>query len=367
MHNKAGLYLHIPFCEKKCAYCDFYSVLKTEEVMKNYISALNLEIMKWGGRIDRPIDTVYIGGGTPSLLCDRIKPLVEQIKKSFKIEKDAEITVELNPNASDDFLTAAKASGVNRISIGAQSASDTQLKMLGRNHTALDTENIVRRVRKLGFDNISLDLMICLPSSDLVSLKKDIDFICELDPEHISAYILKLEVNTRLFRDKSLRMPDEDKSAEQYLFMCKYLEEKGYLQYEISNFCKKGRESRHNLKYWRLDEYIGIGPSAHSFFEGKRFYYPRDLKAFIRDPQILPDGMGGDEQEKLMLSLRLKEGIDLNEYINQHHVRLEKELLKLKEVGLIEIYGTRISLTPQGMLVSNSIITHITELIYENL
>lgn len=364
--RKAGLYLHIPFCEKKCAYCDFYSVFKTDEMMDKYLSALTLEIKKWGGRFDRPIDTVYIGGGTPSLLGERIIPLLNCVKENFNLQKDCEITVEINPNADGEFLQAAYRAGVNRLSMGVQSGNDETLKILGRNHTARVAESTFKKARETGFKNISLDLMIALPESDLSTLKNDMDFLCRLNPEHISAYILKIEENTAFSRNKNLNIPDDDGAAQQYLFMCEYLEQKGYRQYEISNFSKSGAQSRHNLKYWRLDEYLGIGPSAHSFVGNERFYYPRDLKAFINSPQTVSDGSGGDNTEKLMLSLRLCEGADLTQYVKELPEDLKKEISNLQKANLVLFDGKTLKLTPKGMLVSNSIITDITELIYEN-
>lgn len=350
-----GLYLHIPFCEKKCAYCDFYSACVTDTVQDSYVTALILEIKKWGGLIDRPIDTIYVGGGTPSVLGDRIEKILLAVKDNFKILQNAEITAEVNPaSAVEEFLSIAKRSGVNRLSVGVQSANDDELKVLGRTHTVRQSEQTVKTARKMGFDNISLDLMICLPDSNIKSLENNLDFICSLKPEHISAYMLKIEPDTK-FSKLTLNLPDEDMQANQYLYMCKYLEEKGYLHYEISNFALKGRESRHNLKYWTQKEYIGIGPSAHSFLDGKRFYYKRDLKGFIKKAEIINDGLGGDRQEEIMLRLRLKDGIKIN---NADRVVY---FSKLKEAGYININGERLSLTNKGMLLSNSIITQITE------
>ena len=201
LHNSAGLYIHIPFCEKKCAYCDFYSAFVSEDMLDKYMQALYREITKWGGILDRPIDTIYIGGGTPSLLGERIVPLIKRIRENFEITDDAEITAEVNPGpVAETFLPNAKRAGVNRISIGAQSGDNAMLKILGRTHTAEDTKRMVSLARSLGFSNISLDLMIGLPQSTVESLGRDIDFIKSLSPEHISAYILKLELDTAFGR-----------------------------------------------------------------------------------------------------------------------------------------------------------------------
>ncbi len=362
MLNPLGLYLHIPFCEKRCAYCDFYSAFASEEMLDRYLVALKREIIKWGGSVDRPIDTIYIGGGTPSLLGDRIIPLMKCVRDSFLVTGDAEITVEVNPDtATDTFLCAAKSAGVNRISIGAQSGSDEMLQILGRGHSSIDTVNAVKRARKVGFSNISLDLMIGLPNSDINSLKRDIDFIMSLSPSHISAYILKIEPDTAFGkRAATLDLPDDDAIAEQYLFMCEELKQAGFLHYEISNFAKSGHEGRHNLKYWLDMEYIGIGPTAHSFFVGKRFYYPRNLHGFIKGIDTVYDGTGGDKSEQLMLGLRLSKGIDLEEIYGEIPNEVILRARQLEQAGLINYSHPHISLTDKGMLLSNSVILELS-------
>ena len=292
-----GLYIHIPFCLKKCNYCDFYSVSANEEIKRDYVKALIGEIKQWGDSLSRPIDTVYFGGGTPSLLAEFFPDVMTAVKSSFTLCENAEITMEMNPaDNCKEILNFALKSGVNRLSIGAQSGDDTELKVLGRRHTAKQTVETVRLARELGFENISLDIMLALPNSNEKTLEKSLDFITDLEPEHISAYILKVEENTPFNKVyDTLKLPDEDSTADQYLQMCKYLENKGYGHYEISNFSKSGFESRHNLKYWELKEYLGLGPSAHSFINGKRFYFERDLEKFIKGASPLPDGEGGSE------------------------------------------------------------------------
>ncbi|MBQ8203062.1 MAG: radical SAM family heme chaperone HemW [Clostridia bacterium] len=363
--RKLGIYIHIPFCAKKCAYCDFYSTFAEGTVIERYLSALKDEISKWGGLIDRPIDTIYIGGGTPSVLGKRICDIVKKVYDSFCVEEGAEITVEANPcSITAEFLQSARNAGVNRLSIGVQSGNNTELKILGRAHTAEEAERVVKLAREEGFDNISLDLMLCLPDSNIGTLKNSLDYITALEPEHISAYMLKVEENTLFAKREDLNLPDEEEEARQYLYMCDYLEKKGYGHYEISNFCKEGRKSRHNLKYWLCEEYLGIGPSAHSFLDNKRFYYPDDLKGFISSPETLPDGAGGSAQEELMLALRLMKGIDITEYYNPLPQDLINKLEGYKKQGLITYNHPMVSLTDKGCLVSNTL---ITELIYEDL
>lgn len=365
--NKAGLYLHIPFCEKKCKYCNFYSSFVTEELLNNYTSALIRSIHQWGGNFNRPIDTIYLGGGTPSLLAHRLPTILNEVKNSFDISANSEITLELNPASnSEALLEYAKSAGINRLSIGAQSGNDRELKILGRTHTAADTESTVALARKMGFNNISLDIMIGLPFSTNEALKNNLKFITALSPEHISAYILKIEEKTAFYAEKqSLQLPDDDASAEQYLIMSEFFESHGYNHYEISNFAKDGYKSRHNLKYWNGTDYLGLGPSAHSALSGKRFYYPNDLKAFITGNTPTQDGKSGGKEEFIMLRLRLDSGILFDEYQNSFGASLSEEFLGkcrlFEKAGLVNITEKNISLTNKGMLLSNSIITELLE------
>ena len=365
--NPIGLYIHIPFCTKKCAYCDFYSACVTNELTEEYVKGLCESFKNWDDKICRPIDTVYFGGGTPSLLGNRIVPLLRAARSSFCITDNAEITAELNPAGnSAEFLYACKCAGVNRLSIGAQSGSDDELLLLGRTHTAKDTAETVKAARDMGFKNISLDLMCGLPGSNKESLKKSLDFTVGLEPEHISVYILKIEENTLFYKNKAtLTLPDDDETAEQYMYICEYLESKGYLHYEISNFCRPGYESRHNLKYWNCDEYLGIGAAAHSFIDGKRFFYPRSIKAFLNGEPPVPDGDGGDAAEYIMLRLRLSRGVDFAEYRRRFGSDLSDSFIKaaerLKSIGLVKITENAVAITDRGMPVSNSIITELLE------
>lgn len=361
-----GLYIHIPFCEKRCAYCDFYSSFLNGELSDQYLSALIARIKEWGGATDRPVSSVYVGGGTPSSIGDRIGEIIKTVKDSFNVLPESEITAEINPNCTDGFLSAAYGSGINRISIGIQSGNDGELKILGRTHTADEAKKTFQRVRKTGFDNISADLMIGLPESDISSLSKSIEFICGLEPRHISAYILKLEENTLLYKLKdTLNIPDDDSVADQYLYMCKTLEKRGFSHYEISNFAENGFEGRHNINYWNCGEYIGIGPSAHSFLNGRRFYYPRDIRAFIKSGKPVGDGDGGSKEEYIMLRLRLSRGVIFSEYRKRFGDGIPDGFIKRAETfektGLVSVSENSVSLTDSGMLVSNEIITELLE------
>lgn len=365
--NNLGIYLHIPFCSKKCRYCDFYSAFPTRTLLDDYTNTLIKSIKQWGGSINRPIDTLYFGGGTPSLLNDRLIKIVNAVKESFEVEKDAEITLELNPSGEiEEILYNAKNAGINRLSIGMQSGINSELELLGRQHTFEDTVYTVNKARQMGFSNISLDLMIGLPYSDKSTLKESLEKITNLCPEHISAYILKIEKNTAFYKmAESFTMPDDDQTADQYLFMCDYLENRGYRHYEISNFAKENMESRHNLKYWRVEDYLGIGPAAHSAMDGKRFYYPRDLKGFTNGTEPLPDGDEGSKQETVMLRLRLKEGISKRDYVNLFGMDefeiFDSKCRLFEKNGLMKINDENYSLTNEGMLISNAIITEILE------
>ena len=332
-----------------------------DNLMDNYLSALTKDIKEKGGHTDRLFDTVYIGGGTPAILESKISDLLKSIKENFNISNGAEITAEVNPDVSDEFLNSAYKGGINRISVGIQSGNDSELKTLGRTHTGEQAKEAVRRIKKAGFKNISADLMICLPESDKKSLRNNLLYFLELDIPHISAYMLKIEPKTK-FGILPPSLPDEDLQAEQYLYMCQFLEENGYNHYEISNFAKPGFESRHNLKYWNCEEYLGLGASAHSFFEGKRFYYPRDIKKYINSPQTVFDGYGGDRFEKIMLGLRLKKGIDLSEFLPYNDM-VNERISQLVKSGLAEKNGNEFSLTDKGMLLSNSVINAVLELI----
>ena len=359
--DNIGLYIHIPFCAKKCLYCDFYSAIKSEKVYNGYLSALSREIKRWGERVDRPVDTVYFGGGTPSLLGEDIALVLSGIKKSFHVLGNAEITAECNPGCDKSFFTAARKGGVNRLSLGVQAGDDGRLKKLGRTHTTADVRSAVLAARQAGFDNLSCDIMTALPESNLKTLKEDIDFVYSLSPQHISAYILKIEPNTAFYmRKDTLGLPDEDSAADQYLFLCRELESRGYEHYEISNFSLPGKKSRHNLKYWRCEEYLGIGPSAHSFLSGERFYYPRDLKAFISGNSPVPDGAGGDKAERIMLALRTDDGVPLSLL----SAAAQEKAGDYEKAGFLSIKGGKIVLSDKGMLLSNGI---ITELLYEDL
>lgn len=343
MNEKSGLYFHIPFCFNKCPYCDFYSVKYCEGESRNYVKRVIEEIKKYSGEFD----TVYFGGGTPSAIPpELIGEILNASKEQFIIDENSEITVECNPKKELREIFEKYASyGINRISLGMQSAVDRERFALGRSAGRAEVERAVNAAKNAGIENVSLDLMLGIPNQTEESLTESLDFIDKMKVQHISAYMLKIEKDTRFYemRDR-LSLPDEDIVTELYLKTVKSLGELGFKQYEISNFAKDGYESRHNLKYWRLIPYLGIGKSAHSFWNGKRFYYDVDFN-------LIPDGDGGSDEERIMLSLRLNEGIDKS--------LLKKPYEQFIKMGLMGENKDRVYLTPEGMLVSNTIISEL--------
>lgn len=351
-----GLYIHIPFCLSKCPYCDFYSVKYESDSAREYKDAVIRNIRHYG-RQNRKFDTVYFGGGTPILLWKEILEILEELE----ISDGAEITVEANPCCSDrENLSALRSGGVNRISFGVQSLIDSQLKGLGRRHNGVTAVNSIETAAKCGFENISADLMLGTEGQRIEDAAYCIERLSQLPLTHISAYMLKIEQGTP-FAERELRLPDEEEVCDIYLGAVRELEAKGFKQYEISNFAKTGFECRHNVIYWSREEYLGIGPAAHSFTEGGRFYVERNLAEFTASPfqKTVPekDTELSPAEEYLMLRLRLTEGLALEEYEKRggNCGELAENLLKLPK----EYYnynGDKISLTPSGFLVSNSII-----------
>lgn len=365
MQNNLGLYIHIPFCGKKCPYCSFYSVPYSKATVDEYCEKLIESIFAYGKKYNsKTVDTIYLGGGTPSLLgTERIKNIVLAAKKAFN-SNPIEVTIEVNPTSGTklDYKILFEV-GVNRVSIGMQSVNENELKNLKRNHSISTVKKLIEKIKNSGICNISLDLMCCIPEQTIDSLEKSIKFCAEMGVTHISSYMLKIEEGTPFFNQRqNLLLPDEDYERELYLFMCKKLEELGYHQYEISNFSKSGFESRHNLKYWNCDDYLGIGPAAHSLVDFKRFFYNNSLQDFYNN-KIVFESLGGDEEEFIMLRLRLKEGVNNDLYYNRFGKNLPKEYLergkKLSSLGLTKVEENSISLTTEGFLLSNTVIAKI--------
>ena len=360
-----GLYLHIPFCKSKCPYCDFYSFSGKETEKDEYTRVLNERILSSISPLHCKGDTLYIGGGTPSVLgAENLATLVNTCRKDF-LTDNAEITVECNPHGlNEDFFKTLYNSGVNRISLGLQSAVDSERRMLGRLSDRNQVENAVKTAQRVGFKNITLDVMLGIPEQTEKSLNDTLDFCISLGVPHISAYMLKIEENTHLYKNQhKYDFPDDDLTADLYLQMCETLENQGIMQYEISNFSKKGFESRHNLKYWHCEEYLGLGPSAHSFMDGKRFYFDRDFNAFVNGNSPIQDGNGGDFTEYAMLNLRLVEGLNKNNVFDKFGHNIPKEIYEKSKIFIDNGYMTKtengLALTRKGFLMSNSIMAEI--------
>ena len=358
-----GLYIHIPFCKSKCAYCDFYSLPHALSHMDDYTDALCRALCAAAPHAaEYTVDTVYFGGGTPSLLgAGRLIRVTEAIRSHFALAPDGEHTFEANPESAGDtaMLRALREAGFNRISLGMQSADDGELAALGRIHTHALTCRAVDCAREAGFDNLSLDLMYGLPGQDMAQWRATLDAALDLAPEHLSCYGLKLEPNTPLFR-RGVSLPDDDTQAEMYLETVRRLAARGYGQYEISNFARPGRESRHNLKYWTLGEYLGFGPGAHSDFGGRRFAVARDLEAYLRGETVLSEDTAISSaeraRERILLGLRTSRGLSAESLSPAAPL-----LRELETHGLAATHAGRFALTPQGFLVSNAIIVRVLE------
>jgi len=355
MKNR-GLYVHIPFCKEKCAYCDFYSLPKKESLFDAYCDAIIEEAKKIP--CER-LSTLYLGGGTPTLLgAERLENLISFLNHRFGPFKEA--TLEANPAENlEEIFKRAKKAGITRVSLGAQSGNENELKFLNRRHSVDDIKKAVSSARNSGIDNISLDLMLGIPEQTRESLKNSIDFITDLKPQHISSYMLSLGEGTPLYqRRNEYNFPCEEETAELYLFAVEELSKKGYEQYEISNFCRKNFSSLHNLNYWNCGEYYCLGPSAHGFIDGTRYCYENDLKKFIENPEKIKVDEGGNAEEYLMLRLRLNDGVVFSQYeriYGKFPEKLLKNAVPLKEKGLLKIDENRLSLTREGFLLFNEI------------
>jgi len=379
LQKKLGIYIHIPFCRTKCAYCDFYSFIpKSEGIYERYTDAViaHMEAYRTAAR-DRVPDTVYIGGGTPTALpTDQLIRIIRAVKKNFRLSKNTEFTVEVNPKTADiKTFRRLRRAGVNRISIGLQSADPTELKALTRTHSRPDFEECFKDARAAKIRNISVDLMFGIPNQTTESLLRSIDYLTRLHPDHISLYDLKIEDGTPYARIADrLPLPDEDTEYDMYVNALEMLERRGYRQYEISNFSRPGKQSRHNLKYWNCEEYLGFGPGAYSYFNSTRFSFVRNIEAYIKgvtDPSSginLTQGLesiSGRAQlgEYIMLGLRLNEGISVSEIARRYGIDFPslygKKCEKYIQYGYMVYRGDRVYLTPSGMFISNYILSDL--------
>lgn len=376
----AGVYLHIPFCKSRCSYCDFATdVYRESGAVERYVEALCCEIRSEtpasaGGQFvngGSDIDTIYFGGGTPSLLtAGQVERILGSVRSTFDVAADAEVTMEMNPaTVTPESLAAYRELGIKRASFGLQTFNDRDLKLLARGHDAQDARNTYGMLREAGFDNISFDLIAGLPGQKMDDWEHNLDEAIGLSPEHISLYLLEIHEGTPLaeqVRSGRRPLPDEALAAEMYELMIDRLAAAGYEQYEISNFARPGFESRHNTKYWRMDPVFGFGVSAHSFDGSRRYANERDTATYVAmihggsarlsDSELSEKQLAG---EFAFLNLRLSKGLDTNEYRRRFGRDLVEEhggeLERFAEAGLVTVSDGTIRLTRKGMLYSNEV------------
>ena len=370
--KKLGIYIHIPFCKRKCHYCDFISFSGKQKLIEKYINSLKQEIIKC--KIDKEeylVETIYFGGGTPSFIESKyIIDILEAIRNKFKVLKDAEITIEVNPGTVDeqklqDYYNA----GINRISFGLQSTNSQLLKLVGRIHSYSSFLEAYNLAKNIGFKNINVDLIIGLPVQTLKDVEQDLERIIKLEPEHISVYSLIVEEGTKIeqkIKDKELYLPSEELERKMYWKVKEKLEKNGYIHYEISNFAKKGLESKHNLSCWNQEEYIGFGLAAHSYINNTRYSNTENLEDYIvgADDPARPQKTTHEIQTKedkmkeyMLLALRKIDGVKISEFKNKfvdNPIYLYRESLsKLVLQDLIEIDIDNIKLTKKGIDLAN--------------
>lgn len=371
----AGIYLHIPFCKQKCAYCDFYSIANTKQRLE-FIDALKKEIdLRKNFFRDEEIQTIYFGGGTPSLLSEKeIDRVLNQLKKNFKISPNNEITLEANPDDLDsNYLKELKNIGVNRLSIGIQSFNDRDLQLMKRKHSVNQAVEAVSSAKSVGFKNISVDLIYGIPNMSMKEWEHNIEKVIELNVPHISAYNLTIEPRTlfsKYLEKGKIELPDEDQNLAQFKMLKSKMEENGFLHYEISNFAKDGSISLHNTNYWMGVKYLGLGPSAHSYNLTSREWNIRNLQVYIHD---ISKGKLPNETENLtqnekyndyvITSLRTMWGLNTeiikNNFGENYKDFLLKNIKRYLENNLLNYSGKSIKLTEKGMFISDNIISSL--------
>ena len=374
--KELGLYIHIPFCKQKCYYCDFVSYAKNEKFFERYIEALLEEMNNFFDNNDVEIKTIYIGGGTPSIIDAKyIEKIMNFFKEKDLLKKTKEITIEVNPGTVDEEkIKCYKKAGINRLSIGLQSTDDNMLKKIGRIHCYKDFLNTYKFAKEAGFDNINVDIMIGLPKQKISDVKNTLEKIINLEsepPKHISVYSLIVEENTpieKMINDGTLELPDEENERNMYWYVKNFLELNGYNHYEISNFAKDGYESIHNSDCWKQKEYIGFGVAAHSFINDVRFGNTSNLDEYLRNCEnkdfennrIIDEvekDLFSKEQEFMLVGLRMIDGVSIQEFKNKFGENpifvFKSELSKLVEDGLLMVDFDRIKLTNRGLDLAN--------------
>ncbi len=379
--SRLGLYVHIPFCLSKCAYCDFYSFVSEDDTIEaRYVDALISHMQSYrDGAKDYLPDTVFIGGGTPtSLPTELLVKLIRAIKHNFSLAKGAEFTLEANPATVDaKMLSRLRRAGVNRLSMGLQSANNEELAALSRVHRREDFAESFRAARRARIENINVDLMFGIPYQTKRSLMKTLAYVVRLGPEHISLYDLILEPGTPLAaRAPGLPMPSDDEEADMYLAAVEFLAQNGYAQYEVSNFARPGYQCRHNLKYWNCEEYLGLGASAHSYFRDSRFSFVRDIKRYIHGIEVPASRIKMTEEndvispherigEYIMLRFRLTAGLNDRDFTRRFGFSFAQKYGKKMQPYVYGGFATykdgTYALTPKGMFVSNYILSDLLD------
>lgn len=365
-----GLYIHIPFCSKKCYYCDFTSYVNQNNKIDDYIKSVLIELFK---HRDKKFNTIFIGGGTPSYLNEKqLDSLLKGINKVIDIEDVLEFTIECNPGTlSYEKVSIMKSYGVNRLSIGVQSANEDTLKFIGRIHTFSDFDQSVNSAYKAGITNINADLIFGIPNEEFNDYKNTLDVISGYDLQHISCYNLILEENTRfynLYLKGKFHEIEEDIQVSMYNYTKDYLEDLGFVQYEISNYAKPSKECIHNLVYWNFYDYIGVGVSAHSYYEGKRFYNTKNIDDYITMctrgehiyESVIENSVKDNIEEYIMVGLRKIKGISLTDFNNRFKLDINKifrdSIDKHIKNGLLEINNGNLALTHRGSLLMNIVL-----------
>jgi oxygen-independent coproporphyrinogen III oxidase len=379
----AGIYIHIPFCERKCTYCNFNTTDHFEDLASKYVRAVAIEIRYRGARLSKewaapvPVDSIFFGGGTPSIVqAEQLASLIEATRDSFDVSQDAEVTIEINPGTfAKEKLKGWRKAGVNRASVGVQSFIDRELAALSRTHTAEDARRTLGELREVGFDNLSLDLIAGFPDQTLSDWEMNLEEALRISPEHLSLYLLEVKEGTQLFsqiKRGSRPQPDDDLAAEMYKTICQATREDGYEHYEISNFASETGarftyRSKHNMKYWTGEAFYGMGCGAHSYDGRARWFNTLKTETYIDSIEATGSAIaqrhelseGQRAEEALFMGLRLREGVDLKDFTDRYGVdvidRYGDELPRLREAGLIQIVGDRLRLTETGMLLSNEV------------
>ena len=370
--KKLGIYVHVPFCRKKCGYCDFYSVRWSEEIENRYIKSIIKEIKSYKEILNQEymVDTIYFGGGTPSILePDNIRNIIDVINEEFEIDKSSEVSMEANPKTlTPQKLSLYKEIGINRLSIGVQSLNDEILRDIDRLHNSREALDSIKLLSNYGFDNINADVMFNIPNQTVKDIEDTLNKIIDSGVKHISFYSLKLEEGTPMYlleKNKKIFMPYEDEEREMYYAGRIIMQNSNLMQYEISNFALSGYECKHNLKYWEQEEYIGFGPSAHSFLNNKRYSNPSDISKFCNDAKnsnfsrTIQEQLSYDDLmfEYIMLKLRLTKGMDISVFDERFAIdfklKYEKQIEYLIGNNLARLNENIIRLTNRGMDVSN--------------